>query len=103
MIVMIDTMIVLSNLTLCVCVVWCVCVCMCVIVCVCVCVCVCVLQLQFIAFLVHSGYNLTIDCAFPRGYTIAVFAYAVSLIILFGNFYYQTYTRKQHELKKKEL
>ena len=89
MIVMIDTMIVLSNLTLCVCV-WCG-------------VCVCVLQLQFIAFLVHSGYNLTIDCAFPRGYTIAVFAYAVSLIILFGNFYYQTYTRKQHELKKKEL
>ncbi|XP_076439832.1 very long chain fatty acid elongase 4-like [Babylonia areolata] len=59
--------------------------------------------LQFMAFLVHSGYNLTIDCDFPRGYTIAVFAYAVSLIILFGNFYYQTYTLKTREKKKKEF
>jgi elongation of very long chain fatty acids protein 4 len=42
------------------------------------------------------------DCAFPRGYTIAVLAYAVSLIVLFGNFYYQTYTLKLKEREKKE-
>ncbi|WAR24476.1 ELOV4-like protein [Mya arenaria] len=50
---------------------------------------------QFLAFVVHMGYNLTIECAFPKGYTIAVFIYAISLIILFGNFYYRTYSSKK--------
>ncbi|KAK7089276.1 hypothetical protein V1264_024822 [Littorina saxatilis] len=57
---------------------------------------------QFLAFLIHSGYNLTVDCDFPKGYIIAVFAYAVSLIILFGNFYYRTYTLKQREKRSKK-
>ncbi|XP_045158476.2 elongation of very long chain fatty acids protein 4-like [Mercenaria mercenaria] len=51
--------------------------------------------IQFLAFVVHTGYNLMIDCDFPRGFNIAVFLYAVSLIALFGNFYYRTYTNKK--------
>ena len=51
-------------------------------------------QMQFIAFVVHTGYNILSDCDFPKGYSIAVFIYAISLIVLFGNFYYHTYNKK---------
>jgi len=51
---------------------------------------------QFFAFIVHTGYNIFVetDCPFPRGYSIAVFIYAISLIALFSNFYYRSYTAK---------
>ena len=52
-------------------------------------------QSQFVLFVFHTGYNLTLkNCAFPWGYMLAVFLYAISLIVLFGNFYYRTYTNK---------
>ncbi|KAL4235653.1 hypothetical protein ACF0H5_004048 [Mactra antiquata] len=51
--------------------------------------------MQFFAFVVHTGYNLLIDCDFPRGYNIAVFLYAISLIVLFGNFFSRTYIDKK--------
>ncbi|XP_046353443.1 elongation of very long chain fatty acids protein 4-like [Haliotis rufescens] len=57
---------------------------------------------QFLAFVVHTGYNLMTDCDFPRGFNIAVFLYALSLILLFGNFYYRAYTLRQREAKKKQ-
>lgn len=53
--------------------------------------------MQFLAFVVHTGSNIVIDCDFPKGYSIAVFIYAISLIVLFGNFYYQTYSRKMND------
>ncbi|KAH3867427.1 elongation of very long chain fatty acids protein 4-like isoform X2 [Dreissena polymorpha] len=55
---------------------------------------------QFVLFLIHTGYNLLIDCDFPRGFMIAVFLYALSLIALFGNFYYQTYSSKKEKKKR---
>ncbi|KAE8578240.1 hypothetical protein XENTR_v10023414 [Xenopus tropicalis] len=54
---------------------------------------------QFGAIALHSGYNLVTDCPFPDGFNAAVFAYIVSLIILFLNFYYQTYLRRPREKK----
>ncbi|KAK7488445.1 hypothetical protein BaRGS_00020230 [Batillaria attramentaria] len=56
--------------------------------------------IQFFAFLVHTGYNLSIECDYPQGFNKAVFAYAISLILLFGNFYYQTYTLKKRQKKE---
>ncbi|XP_040211884.1 elongation of very long chain fatty acids protein 4-like [Rana temporaria] len=56
---------------------------------------------QFVAIAFHSGYNLFTDCPFPDGFNGAVFGYIISLIILFLNFYYQTYIRRSP--KKKTL
>ncbi|XP_060046224.1 potassium voltage-gated channel subfamily A member 1 isoform X4 [Erinaceus europaeus] len=57
-----------------------------------------ILQLcQFVAIVAHSSYNLFADCAFPDGFNIAVLLYSFSLIILFLNFYYQTYLRGKWE------
>ncbi|XP_043362164.1 elongation of very long chain fatty acids protein 4-like [Dermochelys coriacea] len=57
-----------------------------------------ILQLcQFVAIAVHSSYNLFTECPFPDGFNIAVFLYILSLIVLFLNFYYWTYTRGKWE------
>jgi elongation of very long chain fatty acids protein 4 len=53
-----------------------------------------------VAFVIHSGYNLLIDCDYPQGFNIAVFIYALTLIALFGNFYYHSYIQSQQEKKK---
>lgn len=57
-------------------------------------------QIQFVTFIIHSGYNYSIDCDFPKGFSIALFAYPASLIVLFGNFYYQSYVKRQSRSKK---
>ncbi|XP_064624279.1 very long chain fatty acid elongase 7-like isoform X2 [Lineus longissimus] len=56
--------------------------------------------LQFVAFTIHTGYNMTTDCAFPQGFNYAVFLYGLSLITLFGNFYYQQYVLKKQKSQK---
>ncbi|XP_078508742.1 very long chain fatty acid elongase 4-like [Lissotriton helveticus] len=48
---------------------------------------------QFVAIAAHSSYNLFTDCDFPDGFNSIVFIYIVSLILLFSNFYIQTYLR----------
>ncbi|CAJ0956546.1 unnamed protein product [Ranitomeya imitator] len=40
------------------------------------------------------------DCPFPDGFNLAVFTYIITLIILFLNFYYQTYLRRGPHKKK---
>ncbi|XP_049628048.1 elongation of very long chain fatty acids protein 4-like isoform X2 [Suncus etruscus] len=53
-----------------------------------------VLQLgQFAAIAAHSSYNLFAECSFPDGFNLAVLLYSLSLIVLFLNFYRQTYLR----------
>ncbi|XP_054912106.1 ELOVL fatty acid elongase 8b [Poeciliopsis prolifica] len=52
--------------------------------------------LQFLLFFLHTGYNLITECDFPDSMNIVVFAYVLTLIMLFCNFYY-----KQYLLKKK--
>ncbi|XP_053395945.1 elongation of very long chain fatty acids protein 4-like [Mercenaria mercenaria] len=56
-----------------------------------------ILQLtQFFGVVIHTGVNmLQGDCEFPQGFNYAVFLYAISLIILFGNFFSKTYNGKQ--------
>ncbi|XP_056319808.1 ELOVL fatty acid elongase 8b [Danio aesculapii] len=50
---------------------------------------------QFILLTVHTGYNLFTECEFPDSMNAVVFAYCVSLIILFSNFYYQSYIKRK--------
>ncbi|XP_026201223.1 ELOVL fatty acid elongase 8b [Anabas testudineus] len=52
---------------------------------------------QFLLFLLHTGYNLFAECDFPDSMNMLVFSYCITLIILFSNFYYQSYlnTKKQ--------
>lgn len=52
---------------------------------------------QFMLFLLHTGYNLFSDCDFPDGMNLLVFGYCITLIILFSNFYVQSYLKKKKE------
>ncbi|XP_029988737.1 ELOVL fatty acid elongase 8b [Sphaeramia orbicularis] len=52
---------------------------------------------QFMMFLVYTGNNLLTECDFPDGMNLLVFGYCVTLIILFSNFYYQSYLSKKKQ------
>ncbi|XP_060076375.1 elongation of very long chain fatty acids protein 4-like [Ylistrum balloti] len=55
-----------------------------------------ILQLsQFFAVILHTGYNMTTDCDFPVGFNYAVFIYAITLVLLFSNFFKKTYTKSK--------
>ncbi|XP_062338130.1 ELOVL fatty acid elongase 8a isoform X1 [Osmerus eperlanus] len=51
--------------------------------------------LQFLIVTIHTTYNLFTDCDFPDSMNAVVFAYSLSLIALFSNFYYQSYLAKK--------
>ncbi|XP_013858358.1 ELOVL fatty acid elongase 8b isoform X2 [Austrofundulus limnaeus] len=53
--------------------------------------------LQFFLFLLHTGYNLFTDCNFPDSMNAVVFAYCVTLIVLFTNFYFQSYLNRKKQ------
>ncbi|KAK3606191.1 hypothetical protein CHS0354_010837 [Potamilus streckersoni] len=55
---------------------------------------------QFFAFLVHTSINLVTECDYPKEYCLAVFLYAISLILLFGNFYRKTYSQTKSKEAK---
>lgn len=48
-------------------------------------------------FLLHTGHNLFSECDFPDPMNTYVFCYCVTLIILFSNFYYQSYVNKKKQ------
>ncbi|KAG2467823.1 ELOV4 protein, partial [Polypterus senegalus] len=50
-----------------------------------------VFQIQFHVTIGHTALSLYIDCPFPKWMHWALIAYAVTFIVLFGNFYYRTY------------
>ncbi|KAI1883140.1 hypothetical protein AGOR_G00242160 [Albula goreensis] len=50
---------------------------------------------QFFILSIHTAYNLFTDCDFPDAMNAVVFAYVVSLILLFSNFYYRSYLSKK--------
>lgn len=53
------------------------------------------LQLQFVLLTIHTSYNLFADCNFPDAMNIVVCTYLLSLIVLFSNFYYQSYVSRK--------
>lgn len=55
------------------------------------------LQVQFLMFLVYTGRNLLTECDFPKSMNLLVFCYCITLVILFGNFYYQSYVNKKKQ------
>lgn len=50
--------------------------------------------IQLSLIMCHTGYNTLTDCAFPKSYNLLIFCYALSLLLLFANFYLHTYSRK---------
>ncbi|XP_042370085.1 elongation of very long chain fatty acids protein 4-like, partial [Plectropomus leopardus] len=52
---------------------------------------------QFLLVLLHSGHNLFTECDYPDSMNLVVFSYCVTLIILFSNFYYQSYLKKKKQ------
>lgn len=62
--------------------------------------CLCFLcpQLQFFIVTIHTAFNLYADCDFPDSMNMVVFGYALSLIALFSNFYYQSYLSKKTKI-----
>ncbi|AWP04603.1 Elongation of very long chain fatty acids protein [Scophthalmus maximus] len=51
--------------------------------------------LQFFIVTIHTGHNLFADCDFPDSMNVVVLAYSLSLIALFGNFFYHSYLAKK--------
>ncbi|KAI1885565.1 hypothetical protein AGOR_G00205110 [Albula goreensis] len=51
-------------------------------------------MIQFHVTIGHTALSLYIDCPFPHWMHWALIGYAITFIILFGNFYYQTYRRQ---------
>ena len=51
-------------------------------------------QLQFSLAIIHALHSLYIDCNFPKWMHYTLIGYAISFIILFTNFYMQTYIKK---------
>ncbi|KAL7396973.1 hypothetical protein ABVT39_014364 [Epinephelus coioides] len=52
---------------------------------------------QFLLVLLHSGYNLFTECDYPDSLNLLVFGYCVTLIVLFSNFYCQSYLNKKKQ------
>ena len=57
-------------------------------------------QLQFIAVIIHSTINLQIQCNFPKVFDLAFLAYGVTILMLFANFYLQSYIVKKDRRRK---
>ncbi|XP_797869.3 elongation of very long chain fatty acids protein 4 [Strongylocentrotus purpuratus] len=56
---------------------------------------------QFFLVLFHTGFNIFVECSFPKGFNYAVFLYAISMVLLFGNFYSKSYRKKEKTEKAK--
>ncbi|XP_067309138.1 ELOVL fatty acid elongase 8a [Pseudorasbora parva] len=54
--------------------------------------------LQFFIVTIHTAFNLYADCDFPDSMNLVVLGYALSLIALFSNFYYQSYLSKKTKM-----
>lgn len=52
-------------------------------------------QIQFHVTIGHTALSLYVNCDFPHWMHYSLICYAITFIILFGNFYYQTYRRQQ--------
>ncbi|KAG7268687.1 hypothetical protein CRUP_032628, partial [Coryphaenoides rupestris] len=52
-------------------------------------------MVQFHVTIGHTALSLYVDCDFPHWMHYSLICYAVTFIVLFGNFYYQTYRRQQ--------
>ncbi|XP_049443115.1 elongation of very long chain fatty acids protein 4-like [Epinephelus fuscoguttatus] len=52
---------------------------------------------QFLLVLLHSGYNLFTECDYPDSLNLLVFGYCITLIVLFSNFYCQSYLNKKKQ------
>uniref|UniRef100_A0A672H8A9 Elongation of very long chain fatty acids protein 4 n=1 Tax=Salarias fasciatus TaxID=181472 RepID=A0A672H8A9_SALFA len=52
-------------------------------------------MIQFHVTIGHTALSLYVNCDFPHWMHYSLICYAITFIILFGNFYYQTYRRQQ--------
>lgn len=52
-------------------------------------------QIQFHVTIGHTALSLYVNCDFPHWMHYSLICYAITFIVLFGNFYYQTYRRQQ--------
>lgn len=52
-------------------------------------------QVQFHVTIGHTALSLYVNCDFPHWMHYSLICYAITFIVLFGNFYYQTYRRQQ--------
>uniref|UniRef100_W5NKC3 Elongation of very long chain fatty acids protein 4 n=1 Tax=Lepisosteus oculatus TaxID=7918 RepID=W5NKC3_LEPOC len=58
-------------------------------------------MIQFHVTIGHTALSLYIDCPFPKWMHWALIAYAVTFIVLFANFYYQTYRHPKKDFSSK--
>jgi GNS1/SUR4 family len=71
-------------------------------------------QVQFVILVVNTTYGVSLGCDFPHSLAYTQLAFLGSLVVLFSNFYIQSYIKRKHggslrpaqangKLQKKEL
>ncbi|CAF4241384.1 unnamed protein product [Rotaria sordida] len=56
--------------------------------------------IQFVAVIGHSSINLFTPCNFPKVFDISFLLYGISILLLFSNFYLQSYIKKAKQRKE---
>ncbi|CAF4313727.1 unnamed protein product, partial [Adineta steineri] len=50
--------------------------------------------IQFIAVIIHSVINILAPCNFPKIFDLTFLLYGITILLLFANFYLQSYIKK---------
>ena len=56
-------------------------------------------QAQFFILVTHTVYGIHTGCEYPRSITYPLVAFLASLVVLFGNFYVQSFVRRKRDQK----
>ena len=59
-------------------------------------------QVQFGIVLLHTSINYFSKCTYPKGFDIAFMSYGIFIMILFLNFYRQSYLKSKREAAAKK-
>ena len=56
-------------------------------------------MVQFAAFTLHAAQPIFIDCGFPPVYCLVILGHGAMFLIMFANFYAQSYLQKDKKIK----
>jgi len=60
-------------------------------------------MVQFAAFTLHAAQPIFIDCGFPPFYCLVILGHGAMFLVMFANFYVQSYLQKDKKIKKEEV
>ncbi|CAF0753914.1 unnamed protein product [Didymodactylos carnosus] len=55
---------------------------------------------QFVMVIIQALINLSVDCNFPKAFSYSFLLYAISILALFLNFYFQSYIKERRKRRE---